>query len=145
MSEGNAQVVRKIIEGLNRSDLDAVVELCDPAIEFDWSRRLLDPVVTHGHEGVRRFFEGFSDIFEEVQIEEAKEIIELGDEVVWVGPAHFRGRISGADVRAYGAQVWTIRDGKATRFRFYQTREDALEAVRSENAPDARASLDFEA
>jgi uncharacterized protein len=142
MAQGNVNVVRRIIAAYNRGDLDAVVELCDPEIEWDWSRRLLDPVVDHGHEGVRRFFEGFGEIFDEVEIEEPEEIIQLGDEVVWVGSAHFRGRTSGADVRARGAQVWTIRDGKAIKFRFYQTREDALEAVEAERAQVSRASPD---
>jgi ketosteroid isomerase-like protein len=143
MAEGNATVVRKIIEAFNRGELDAVLELCDPEIEFDWSRRLLDPVVLHGHEGVRRFMQEIEEIFGDIQIDE-EEVIELGDDVVWIGAAHFRGRASGADVRAHAANVWTVRDGKATSFRLYQTREDALESMKAEQAPTAGPPVDLE-
>jgi ketosteroid isomerase-like protein len=143
MAEGNTELVRRIIAAFNKADVEAILALCDPEIEFDWSRRLLDPVVLHGHRGVRSFVEDQQEVFEKMQIDEPEEIVERGDQVVWIGLARFRGRSSGADVGAHGAQVWTIRDGKAVRFRFYQTREEALEAVEAERAT-ARPAVDGE-
>jgi hypothetical protein len=35
---------------------------------------------------------------------------------------------------AHGANLLTIRDGKLARFRFYQTKEDALADLASEGA-----------
>ena len=40
-----------------------------------------------------------------------------------------RGRGSGVEVEATGAQVWTIRDGKFQRAKLYQSKAEALEAV----------------
>jgi ketosteroid isomerase-like protein len=137
MAKPNVEVVREIIAAFNREDLDAAMKLCDPEIKFDWSRRLLDPGVFQGQQGLRRFFEGFREVFERVEIEEADEIVERADQVIWIGRAHFRGRTSGADVAAYGAQLWTVHNGKAVGFRFYQTRQEALDALKPER-PAAR-------
>jgi ketosteroid isomerase-like protein len=113
--------------------MNAIEELCTPEIEFDWSRRLLDPTITRGYDGIRQFFEEVDGIFDQIVFEE-EEILELGDAVLVVSTGRFRGRASGVDVTAHGAILWTIRDGKLARFRFYQTKEDALEDLASEGA-----------
>ena len=76
--------------------------------------------------GIRQFFEEVEGIFDDIVFEE-EEILEFGDEVLVISTGRFRGRTSGADVTARGAILWTVRDGKLVRFRFYQTKEDALE------------------
>jgi hypothetical protein len=60
----------------------------------------------------------------------------LGEDVLYVGSAHFEGRGSGAQVAARAALLWTVRDGKITRFRFFQSKEDALAVVEAEAAAD---------
>ena len=105
--------------------MEAIEEVCAPDMEFDWSRRLLDPTIIRGYEGIGRFFEEVNGIFDEIVFEE-NEILELGDEVLVVSTGRFRGRTSGVDVTAHGALLWTVRDGKLVRFRFFQTKEDAL-------------------
>jgi ketosteroid isomerase-like protein len=113
--------------------MELIEEICAPDIEFDWSRRLLDPVMTRGYDGIRRFFEEVDGIFDEIAFQE-DEILDFGDEVLVVSTGRFRGRTSGVDVTARGANVWTIREGKLARFRFFQTKEDALAALASEGA-----------
>jgi ketosteroid isomerase-like protein len=83
-----------------------------------------------GYEGIRQFFEEVDGIFDDIVFEE-EEILEFGDQVLVISTGRFRGRTSGADVTARGAIVWTVRDGKLVRFRFYQTKEDALEDLDS--------------
>jgi ketosteroid isomerase-like protein len=91
---------------------------------------MLDPEIMHGLEGVRRFFEDATELFDEIHIDE-EEMVDLGDEVLMVGNAHFKGHTSGASVEARAANLWNVRDGKVTRFRFFQTKEDALAAARA--------------
>jgi hypothetical protein len=52
--------------------------------------------------------------------------------VVVVSTGRFRGRASGIDVTARAANVWTIRDGRLSRFCFFQSKEDALEALEAQ-------------
>ena len=107
--------------------MNAIEELCTSDIEFDWSRRLLDPTMTRGYEGIRQFFVEVDGIFDEVAFDE-EEILELGDEVLVVSTGRFRGRTSGVDVTAHGAILWTIRDGKlAHAENTSESRLDSLE------------------
>jgi ketosteroid isomerase-like protein len=124
MSE-NVELARRAFKLFERRDLSQLEELFHPDVEMDWSRRLIDPVVTRGHEGVRAFLEEVTAIFDEARFDE-EEILEFGDKVLVVSTGHFRGRASGIEVKARAANVWTIRDGKFARFCFYQTKEDAL-------------------
>jgi ketosteroid isomerase-like protein len=89
--------------------------------------------MTRGYDGIRQFFEEVDGIFDEIVFEE-EEILEFGNEVLVISTGRFRGRTSGVDVTAHGAILWTIRDDKLVRFRFYQTKEDALEDLASEGA-----------
>jgi ketosteroid isomerase-like protein len=49
--------------------------------------------------------------------------------VVVVGPMRGRGRASGVEISAFGAAVWTLRNGQVTGVTMYQAREQALKAV----------------
>jgi ketosteroid isomerase-like protein len=126
VSQSNVELARGAFRAFEKRDMKAIEETCTPDVEFDWSRRLLDPIVVRGYDGIRRFFEEVDGIFDEIVFEE-DEILEFGDDVLVVSTGRFRGRSSGVDVMAHGAILWTIRDGKLARFRFYQTKEDALE------------------
>ena len=126
MARSNIDVVRATVDAFNRGDFETALALCTEDVEFDWSRRLLDGEVFHGHEGVRRFMQNALEIFDEIHIP-AEDVTDLGDDTVLLaGRARFRGHASGLDVEAYAANLWTLRDGKVSRFRFYQTKEDAL-------------------
>jgi uncharacterized protein len=125
VSQSNVELARSAFRAFERRDMEAIEELCTPDVEFDWSRRLLDPTTTRGYDGIREFFEEVNEIFDEIVFEEG-EILELGDDVLVVSTGRFRGRTSGVDVTAHGAIVWTVRDGRLARFRFYQSKQDAL-------------------
>jgi uncharacterized protein len=133
VSQPNVELARSALRAFEQRDMNAIEELCTPGIEFDWSRRLLDPTITRGYEGIRQFFEEVDGIFDEIIFEE-EEILQFGDDVLVVSRGRFRGRTSGVDVTAHGAILWTIRDGKLVRFRFYQTKEDAVEDLASQSA-----------
>jgi ketosteroid isomerase-like protein len=126
MPPSNIEVVRAVVAAFNRGDIDAALDMCTPDIEFDWSRRMLDGEVMNGREEVVRFMQGALEIFDEIHIP-SEELTDLGDDLVLLyGTARFKGRASGLDVEASAANLWTVRDGKVARFRFYQTKEDAL-------------------
>ena len=133
VSPSNIESARNAFRAFEQRDMNALKQLCTPDVEFDWSRRLLDPSTTRGYDGIQRFLEEMEAIFDEIVFEQ-EEILELGNEVLMISTGRFRGRTSGVDVTAHGANVLTIRDGKLARFRFYQTKEDALEDLASEGA-----------
>jgi ketosteroid isomerase-like protein len=59
-----------------------------------------------------------------------EEIIEVDEaRVVVVNRVRGRGRGSGVEVDATGAQLWTITGGEIRSVKLYQSKADALEAV----------------
>ena len=53
-------------------------------------------------------------------------MIDAGDQVVVVGMLRGRGQSSGASVERRQGYVWTVRDGKAVRFAWFNDPAAAL-------------------
>jgi uncharacterized protein len=140
VDSANVELARAAFRAFEDRDMDAIERLCTPDVEFDWSRRLIDPIVTHGYDGIRRFFEEVDGIFDRI-VFEIEEVLEFGDQVLMASTGRFRGRASGIDVTARAANLWTFRDGRLARFRFYQSKEDALADLQPvEDQPSAARS-----
>ena len=78
---------------------------------------------------MRKLFESFLEAWEEFRWE-PQEIVEVDEaRVVVVNRIRMRGRGSGVEVDATGAQLWTITGGKVRSVRIYQSKADALEDV----------------
>jgi ketosteroid isomerase-like protein len=129
MSEQNVATVRAIWDAVNRGDLDEAFAYAPDDFVADWSAsEAPESGVYRGRETVRRFFEKTLDAWSEIDYFET-EIIDVGEQVLRVGGTRARGKGSGAEVTAQGAQVWTFRGGTPVSVRLYQTREEGLEAV----------------
>jgi ketosteroid isomerase-like protein len=130
MSEENVEVVRRIIDAINRRDVDAVVESGteDFVMDLSNSRGLLSGV-HQGRDKAREAFETFLEPWDSLRWE-PEELIELGDDrVLTVSRLQMRGRGSGVEVNASGASIWTIRAGKAAAITLYQSKAEALAAA----------------
>jgi ketosteroid isomerase-like protein len=128
MSQENVEIVRGFYEAWNAKDLDAILELCDPEVEVDWSRsRGLEARIYRRHEGVRDFWNYFFQVFDWVTVS-PEEFIESDAQVVVPNQAHFSGR-DGVEVDAHSFQVWTLRNGRLAGVRLFHERAEALEAV----------------
>jgi len=124
------------MDALNRSDLmvgggdplQTLAEFCHPDVEWDFSRRAIDPEIYHGYEGWLRIAEQFGEAWQELRLE-IQEIIDAGENVVlftnMVGLSK-----SGIRLAQTVGQVWTFRDGKIIRDRFFGAdRSACLQAV----------------
>jgi ketosteroid isomerase-like protein len=129
VSRRNIDIVRGLLEAFNRGDMPGFLELCDPSIEWDLARRLIDPATHYGREGVEEFFEQQREAWEEAPRMEIEDLMAAGDQVVAYVRVHGRGKSSGVAVDARIAQVWTIRSEKAIRMEYYGDRAQALNAV----------------
>jgi hypothetical protein len=78
---------------------------------------------------VLKLWRSFLDVWDTVHWD-PEEIIEVDDRrVVLVNHVRMRGRGSGVDVDATGAQLWTIEAGRVQRIKLYQSKSEALEAA----------------
>jgi ketosteroid isomerase-like protein len=128
MSQENVELIREIIDSINEGDLDRALAAGHEELEADWSNSVgpHGGGVYKGRERVRELFESFLEAWEEFRWE-PEEIIEVGDaRVVVVNRIRMRGRGSGVEVDARGAQLWTIDGGKVRSIKIFQSKADAL-------------------
>lgn len=130
MSRHNVEIVRECIESFQRGDYATAMEALDPEIEYELTH-FPDGKIYHGHDGVREAFRIWIGTWENYR-QELDELIDAGDnEVIALVREFGRGIGSGIELERPTAGVWTLRNGKAVRIRFYEGREAALEAVAS--------------
>jgi ketosteroid isomerase-like protein len=129
MSAENVGIVRRIYEADARRDAAAALGLIDPEIEVEYRGQLIDKYATyHGHAGVGQLMASIRENFEEFDVE-VEEYIDVGDDVVVALHQRAVGKASGAPVDIHIGQVWTLRNGKAVRWRIYKSKAEALSAV----------------
>jgi len=129
MSQENEAVARQTFDAIGRWDIDALLELYDPEIEFlPLTGTRVESGGYIGHEGVRAYFEEVGEVWEAMR-PHADDIRAVGDHVLLLGGCAVRGRGSGAESDSPMAWVLTVRAGKVVRHRGYPSRTEALEAV----------------
>jgi uncharacterized protein len=128
MSQENVELVRLGYEAFNRGDLDGLLDLCAPDVEWQ-DPVAIDTSAVTGKDAVRAFFETVMEPWEELR-REPEEIIDLGeDRVLVLFHTAARGKESGIEVDARAGDLLTIRDGLLLRWMAYPDRAAALEAV----------------
>jgi ketosteroid isomerase-like protein len=127
MAQENVEMVWRGYEHFNRSG-EVDYSVLDPEIVYDLSRRTFDPLVFHGHEGVREFLRLVREQWGSRRME-PQDLIDAGDRVVASVRLVGVGRQSGVETTANAAHVWTFRDGKIVRLTVFQTMEEAFEAL----------------
>ena len=129
VADRNVQVARETFEAICGRDIERLLALYAPDIEFEPLTGLeVESRGYHGHGGVRRYFDEAAQVWEEM-LPHADDVRTHGDQVLILGGCAVRGRGSGALADSPMAWVLTIRDGKVTRHRAYRTRGEAFEAA----------------
>jgi ketosteroid isomerase-like protein len=123
MSEENVALIRSIYSAWDQGEsardfIDADVEYVNPSYA-------VEPGTRRG----RKSFAQVRDTYEDFAVR-VDGFLDAGDEDVVVlawFTAHGRG--SGVPVAGEHGYVWTVRDGAAVRFRWFQSHQEALEAA----------------
>jgi ketosteroid isomerase-like protein len=129
MTSENEALVRGSLKAMERGDLETIVALSDPDVEFVNPPTAVEPGTRRGHDGLRLGLGGMLEAFEGLQIEPQR-IVDLGERVVVTGRFSGRGRGSGAqfEPQPFGFLV-TLRDGKMIRYEWFAGPDEALRAV----------------
>ena len=85
----------------------------------------VEPGVRYGPDA----FGAIRSSYDDVVVEPTEFIDGPGDEVLVIARVTARGRKSGFPVAWRHGYVWTIRDGKAVRFRWFNRPEEAVAAA----------------
>ena len=130
MSGENVEIVRRVFDSINRGDVDGALERAAEDFEMDWSNSI-GPAkgIYRGKEEVRKAWTSFVEAFDELRWDPV-EIIEVDESrLIAVNHVRMRGRGSGIEVDAVGAQLWTISEGIGRSIKLYQSKAEALEAA----------------
>lgn len=128
MSQEDVETIRKGLEAYNRRDIDAIMEICDPDVEFVPLRAVLEGVSYRGEEGLHRFFADLAEDWSALRID-AQEFRDVGSCVVVLGRFKARGRASGVEVDSPTAWVCRMRAGKLLHVQAYTDQAEALSAA----------------
>jgi ketosteroid isomerase-like protein len=88
----------------------------------------VEPGIRHGADSFNRAIRSIFDAWGEVRFE-ADRVIGDGDDVIAVGYVRGRGRGAGVEVRRPHGEIWTFREGKVVRLRWFHTHAETFEAA----------------
>ncbi|MEA2199477.1 MAG: hypothetical protein QOI89_73 [Solirubrobacteraceae bacterium] len=125
MTQENVTLVRRLLECFIAGEV--LWDALDEAVEIH-DHDILDAGEYRGHAGVMRWVEDWGAGLPVVSFD-LQELIDAGDVVVAVILLKARGRDSSVDVERQDAIVYQFRHGKVARFDYYNSRQQALEAV----------------
>ena len=131
MSQENVETFKLVIEANNRRDYEAVLEECDPEIEWHAIFGMMfggEATVVRGHEAVLEHFRELDEGFA-VRNVQCSEFRDLGERVVALGHVRAEGRESRVALDSPWAGVADFRGGKVCGFRDYLDHDEALEAA----------------
>jgi len=124
--------VEQLIEGfraMERGDVEWIVALADPEVEFVNPDHALESGTRHGPDGLRVGMAGILEAFEDLRFEH-DQILEVEDRVVATGTFTGRGRGSGMPFGPMPfAVVATLREGRLVRYQWFAEPEEAMRAA----------------
>ena len=129
MSERNVELLRRWIEAFNSRDIEAVIALCDPAIEFRSVFAAVGGGVYHGHDGMRKWHRDLQEAWGEQIRLQPEAYFDRGEYLLMFFVYHGRGEHSGAEVATPATSVAQWRDGVLTHSTVYLDRAQALRDV----------------
>ena len=128
MSQENLTIVRAIHEALARGESPATLGLLHPDIEYVNPPGAVEPGTRRGIAAYEDAMRSMHESFEDVRID-VREIKDVGDQVVVLATFIARGRSSGAQRQHDDGYAWTVRDGKAVSFQWFNDQAEALRTV----------------
>jgi ketosteroid isomerase-like protein len=100
-----------------------------PFIEKDLEYVNPPDAVESGTKHGRNYLAKIRDVYPDLRFDTERVIDAGGDDVVVIATIHGRGRGSGLETQWRQGYIWTIRGGKAIRFRWFSEPHAALEAA----------------
>jgi ketosteroid isomerase-like protein len=129
MSQENVELVYRVHDAFKRRDLDALLALADPDMEyFPRIRELEGGGPYRGHAGIRSWWESILGIAPDFGTE-VESVRDIGD--ITVARVHIRGHgiASGATMEQTIWQVAEWRQKKCVRWRTFASEAEALQAA----------------
>lgn len=129
MASENLEIVKRGFDAFNERGIEGIIPLIHSDFEATTPPSLAsEPDTYRGPDGIRRWFDSFDEVMDEIRWEPHR-FREVGDRVVVEFTLRARGKTTGLDFGQDAVMVWEIRDGMASRLDLFQSLDEALVAV----------------
>lgn len=126
MPEQNVEIIERGFDAFNERGVDGILPFVHPEFETTTPPELAsEPDTYRGHDGVRRWFDSFDEVMEEIRWE-GHDFRQVGDRVVVEFTLRATGKTTGLAFGQDAAMVWELRDGRAIGVELFQTLDEAL-------------------
>lgn len=129
MASENLEIVKRGFVAFNERGIAGIIPLIHSDFEATTPPSLAsEPDTYRGPDGIRRWFDSFDEVMDEIRWEPHR-FREVGDRVVVEFTLRARGKTTGLDFGQDAVMVWEIRDGMASRLDLFQSLDEALVAA----------------
>ena len=126
VAESDVETMRKAFADLASEGWESILPLVAEDFELTTPPGLAtEPDTYRGEEGMRRYWESFYEVMDDIRIE-PKEFREVRDWVVIPFKLTARGQASGIESGIDGVMAWRLRDGLAVRCLVFGGLDEAL-------------------
>ena len=133
MPSDNVEIVRAAFGAFNEEGVEGILPMIHPEFEGTTPPELAsEPDTYRGHEGMRRYFDSFYEVMDEIRWE-AHGFERVGDRVVVPMTLRARGKTTGLAFGQEAAMVWSLSEGKAIGLQLYPTVEEARKAAAADS------------
>jgi ketosteroid isomerase-like protein len=123
VSDENVELIRRIYDLWSREE--SARDLIAEDVEYVNPSYAVEPGTRHG----RKSFAMVRDTYEDFKVRVERFLDTDGDDVVVLARYTASGRGSGVPLEGEHGYVWTVRDGQAVRFQWFQSHREALDAA----------------
>jgi ketosteroid isomerase-like protein len=132
MASRNLEIVERGFEAFNDRGIEGILPFLHPDFEATTPPELAsEPDTYRGHEGIRRWFDSFDEVMDEIRWE-AHDFREVDGRVLVEFTLRARGKTSGLDFGQDAVMVWELRDGQAVRLSLFPTLDQAMSEIERE-------------
>jgi ketosteroid isomerase-like protein len=125
----NLEIVQHAVDAFNDRGVEGVIAYIHPEFEATTPPNLAtEPDTYRGHDGVRRWFDSFYEVMDEIRWD-PQDFHAVGETVVVEFTLRARGKTTGLDFGQPAVMVWRFRDGKASRIELFETLDEAMAAA----------------
>ena len=129
MTSSNLEIVERGFEAFNAEGIDGILPFIHSDFEATTPPELAsEPDTYRGHDGIRRWFDSFYEVMDEIRWD-ARDFRAVGDRIVVEFTLRARGKTTGLAFGQEAVMVWELQDGKAIRLSLYPTLDEALSAI----------------
>jgi len=133
VSKQNVEIVRQVFDAFNAGDIDLILAFTHPEFVVEVPPELsAEPDTYRGHDGMRRYWDSFREVMQEIRFQPER-LWDAGDDVVVAMRISAKGRRTAIPVEQRTYAVWSLREHRVIRVRVFASLSEALERVQLRN------------